>query len=364
VNLERLSVSRTRAGRSNAASGSRTATSLNAAYVHGTSGPAVAVRYFCPTADPISELYVFLDAAGGTLGNVTMEAAIYNENTALRAGTTQRDVSTATAMPAAQDMWVRFTFGTPYTPTVGEILWLVAYNTSAAPTVDFPQILTGTTHDMGDALFTPFTTTNGFSGNGGAASEMPFVVKQGSAYFGQPFTQRHATFYANNTLERGIQITPTEDVTVCAAVFPLSNTLSDLRILADATAPGGAALNTFDLDSDANETTADVTGSKWFDSPVTLTGGTTYKATLTFGSATQNPAVLHIEDYASYSAVFDALRANDKLAVPWGVVDDGAGGWTIQKDVCPDLSLIVSDFPAQAAGGGDKWPYPRFRRAA
>lgn len=332
--------------------GSRTAASLNAAYSHLTSGPAVAVRYMAQSTDTIDELYLFLDGHGGTIGNITMECTIYNESaTPSRPGSTSRDVSTAAAVPAADDMWIKFTFGTPYTPTVGEILWFVAYNTAGDPATDYPQILVMTNHGLGPptsgaASMFGFYTSTGFSTNGTAANEIPFVVKQGSVYWGQPFTQR-ANGYASGTLERGMQITPEEDVVVSGITWLSgSTTLADFRILADATAPGGGAIASYNLDTDTNETTCDAIGAKVFDAPVTLTGGTTYKCTFTFDSATQNPTVMEIEDYATYSSLFDTLRAYDTMRLPWSVIDDGAGGWTIDKKWCPEMALIVQTLPA------------------
>lgn len=336
-------------------SGSRTAVSLNAAYVHGTSGPAVAIRFIAQSADAINELYIFLDGNGGTLANVTMECKIYNENTVSRAGTTVRATSTATAMPASTGKWIKFTFGTPYTPTVGEILWFVAYNTSASPTVDYPQILTGTNaigQTSAIGIDMPYSTTNGFSGNGTAQPKAPHVIKAGSAYVGQPFTQLSNSYNTNNTRERGIVVAPTEDITVGGVIFNVGTTApANLVIYDNATAPGGTALKTVHLDSDTNATTGDVCCGMCF-APYTFTGGLTYKVTLTFGSSSQLPSVWQIEDYASYSSMFDAMRALDTLNACYGCIDDGAGGWTIDKAICPALALYIVDNPEQSAAGG------------
>ncbi len=340
------------------ASGSRSNTALNAAFVNGTSGNAVAVRYMANTTDPIDELYLFLDTITGTRGNITMAAKIYNENAfAARTGSTERDASTATSMPASDDQWIKFTFGTPYTPAIGEILWLVAYNTAADPATDYPHILTsistaagGVTGGVGNMA--GYTTTAGFSANGSAAGKLPFVIKQGSNYFGQPFTQR-ATVYSSNQLERGIVITPSEDVVVTGVVFEGGNVAAALiRILADATAPGGTALYEYDLDSDTNQTTNDVCNAKVFSTPVTLSGGTTYKVTMTFSANATIPSGAQIEDYSSYSSMFDTLREYDTMFQPWSAIDNGAGGWTIDKAFLPAITLIVRDYPAISGGSG------------
>lgn len=341
-------------------SGARANTSLNAAYVHGTSGPAVAIRWMATTADPIDELYIFIDTNGGTLGSITMACDIYNEGaSSSRAGTTLRDSSTATTMPGAVDQWIKFTFGTPYTPAVGEILWFVAYNTSASPTVDYPQILIGTNMLIG--LYGAYgntacghTTTNGFSGNGTLAAETPFVIVHGTSYDAQPFTSCSQDTYTSNTRERGFVVTPTNNLSIYGVQFTTSGASSavdKLKIYDNSTAPGGTALHSFDFDSDANETTGDLCSSKVFDAPITLTGGVTYKVVLSFGSSATLPHFFLIQDYATYASVFDSVRANNQLTAPWGCIDDGAGGWTIDKSICPGLYLLVDDQVAAAGGG-------------
>jgi hypothetical protein len=337
--------------------GSNTAFNIDSAYSHGGAGDSVMIRYVCPTADTIDELYVFLHSNGGTLGNITMSAEIYNEgSTASRPGSTSRDTSTATTMPGSTTKWIKFAFGSPYTPAVGEILWFVVKNTSASPTVDFPGIRTDTILAQINSGITyhylsGFTSTNSGS-NGTIAAETPFVVKQGSSYFGQPFTTSASV--TSNTLERGFRFTPTEDIVVSGAGYGSATAnINEIRILADATAPGGSALHTFDLDSTSNLITSDLMGGIRF-TPITLTGGTTYKATCTFGAATTNPLVLTIEDYASYSSVFDSMRDQSTLLLPEYVIDDGAGGWTTNKNLCPELWLLIDDMPAIAGGSGNQ----------
>jgi hypothetical protein len=341
-------------------SGARTNFSLNVAYVHNTSGTGIGIRYQCPTADTIDELYVFMDAFTGTLGNITMACDIYNESAVTtRPGTTARDSSTATAMPNAADKWIKFTFGTPYTPTVGEVLWFVFYNTAAAPGTDFPQIMTVTNLALStlgaNANFTGktnvFTTAAGFSAAGTVVFEAPFVVKQGSNYFGQPYTQQTATYYTSNTLKRGLVVSGvTEDLKIFSVDFlNAAAAYNGIKIFDSATGPDDAALRTENLGTDANEVTDELNGAKVFDTDFTMTGGSAYKAVLTFGSASQLPVVAQIEDYSSYSAVFDELT--DGLNVCHACIDNGANGWTIDKSISPSIVLFISSFPAIAGGG-------------
>ena len=350
-------------GQNRSASGSRTNVGLNAAYVHVTSGPAVAVRYMCQTADTIDELYIFLDTIGGTRGNISMECTIYNESTQTRPSTTARDVSTACAIPAGDDQWVKFTFGTPYTPAVGEILWLVCYNTAGAPATDFPNIMTATTTFPsgpvaagGIGVASGYSVTAGFSANGTAQLEMPFVIKQGSNYFGSPFTQNAATFYTNNQLKRGISFTlPVPMVFMGVEISTGAAAYDKFQIFDSSTGPGGSALHEYDLDSDTNEVTGEVCGGKVFNAAITLAAGS-YKAVVTYASNSQSPNVLQIEDYASFSAMFDALVDQDMFQNCPSVIDDGAGGWTTDKSVSPGILLLLDSIPAVAGGGAVRSP--------
>lgn len=346
-------------GSTGAASGSRTAFALDSAFVNATSGDAVAIRYMAQVASKITEVYVYCDSKTGSPSTFTCE--IYNESSnSARAGTTLRSSSSSVTLPSGAAGWMKFDTFSDYTPAVGEILWIVIHNTTGTPASNYVSVQVSTNSLLWQSNTSVnhafgHTTTNGFTTNATTVVEMPFVINHGGTYVGQPFTQRNTR--ASASTEYGFQFTPTEDVEVVGVLIgTAASNYADFRILADATAPGGGAINSYDLDSDANETTNDLCGAKFFDSAVTLTGGTTYKATLTFGSSVAAPSHLEIEDYAAHSSMFDTLRAYDKTTLPWVVTDNGAGGWTTSKDKCLELCLIVRDRPAISASGGGGIP--------
>lgn len=354
-NLQRFIASGIRIGGMFPGGGSRTSFALDSAYVNGTSGDGVAIRYISQIASKITEVYVYCDSKTGSPSTFTCD--IYNEHASnsARTGSTSRSSSTSVTLPSGAAGWMKFDTFSNYTPTVGEILWIVIHNTTGTPSSNYINVLTAT-----NTVFAVPTTsialghnnTAGFSTNGTTAVEMPFVINHGGTYVGQPFTQRNSR--ASASTEMGFQFTPTEDMKATAWFTSAggASNYSDLRILADATAPGGSALYTYDLDSDANETTCDVLGAKFFDSEITLSGGTTYKCTVTYGTATTTPSYAEIEDYATYSTMFDTLRGYDLTQNPWMVIDNGAGGWTTYKDRCLDSCLVVVDNPAISSGGG------------
>lgn len=360
-NLDRLIGNRAFVGRASTTSGSRTNFAIDSAYVHNTSGDAVGFRYTCGSTDTIDEVYVFVDAFQNR-ASVGMTCYIYNANTVARPGTTLHATSTATVIPSGDDMWVKFTFGTPYDPAIGEIVWIIVTNSSGAPTTDYPQVLTATTLIPGEqniqasgwGQIIPHTNTAGFSTSGTVVQEAPIVIKQGSAYYGQPWTQLNTAYYTNNTLERGIRVTCTEDCTVVGAQFIGVAAYDKFRITLAATIPGaavGAGEVEYDLDASGAD---DVNGCIIFDTAFTLSGGTAYNVTVTYAANSQLPHVMELQDHTSYSTMFNTLRGYDTISMPWGIISDGGGtpAWTEDKAICPDIQLIISDYPAQAAGGG------------
>lgn len=335
-------------------SGSATGFNLTTAFVKGTSGAAFLVRYVCRTADPIDALWVFVHAFTGTV--TAMQCDIYNENAWNLPGATLRDSSTAVSIPAGATQWMKFTFGTPYTPTVGEVLWFIVHNTTATPASNYPTIRTATTTSIGassDLVFRikPFTTSTGATTTG-ATYEAPCVVKQGSNYFGQPLTiYNGGNFLANDSNEKGMQFTvPTGLIfNIYGYETTKSTSLADTaKLYADATAPGGTVLASWDLDSDTNETTNEAIGCKIFDTAYAAGAGT-YKFVFDPGG-NMNLAGMEIEDYASYSTEFDAMFDMWKCTKP---VIENAGSWTVDGHGLVDIRLLI-EVTAAASGGGTR----------
>lgn len=356
MNLHHVTLRPPMIGLAIGSNGSRTATNLNAAYVHNTSGNAVAIRYECVSADPIDGVGIFMDSSGGTIANITMQCRAYNENTNSRPGTTLRATASSVTVPAANDKWIYAAFGTPYTPAVGEVIWFVFDNTSASPTVDYPGILTSTNIQFFPISNTGptvgYSTTNGFSSSGTGAVETPCFVVQGSKRAGQPFTQINSTYYTLNQRRRGVVIKDLSVAHKIAGVWFENDTPRDKFQLYNSTeAPGGTVIEEWDLDSDTNETTAEAIGTKLFDTARTLDAGTEYKGVFTFASNSQIPSVLQIEDHSSYATDFNAMLDGNRNQYPYSVIDDGAGGWTEDKAVCPDFGLMIQEYVAASGGG-------------
>lgn len=333
----------------NSASGSRANTPLNGAYVHGTSGPAIAIRTPARVdSKGYSEIYFFLDDIVGTLANITMECRVYREHATsiTQPGSSVYNISTSVVMPNAVDKWIKCIMDPLYATTIlGETNWLVLFNTSAAPTVDYPLILNATSFaaPLNTMILniSGYSTTNGWSTAGGALTRVPHIINQEGAYFGQPLTLSSNAIFTSNTAMKGFQIKPPIDIEVGGIQIGSGNAaFTGFRIYDPATPPAGTPLYTFNFGTDPAQNRDELIGAKVIP-PFVMRAGKTYNCVLTYsGTATQAGAL--IEDYASFPAMFDTLT--DSFTVCSAVWDVG-GVWTYRPDFFPSMQLLITGFP-------------------
>lgn len=331
--------------------GTRNNTSINSAYSHKTSGAAIALRYMAQSTSPINACYIFMDTFTGTLGNITMECTIYNESSATIPSTTVRATSTACTMPDAADKWIKFTFGTPYTPSIGEVLWFVCYNMAADQTTDYPQIITTTqlaqsnaTNSVGTIRrsFNTVTTTNGFTTGSSTVAMTGIVTHADGLAVGTPLTRQNTAYYASNTLKRGILIPALDSpVTVVGFTFDITASMNGIQMFRGNSSPNSSPAYTWNTGTDTNEVTDELIGCKMFDIPVTLVANVPHRFVMTFASNSTVPQVGEIEDYSSYSSVFDSFFQSTVLCC--STIDDGAGGWTDYKGASPGIGLMIGN---------------------
>lgn len=333
-------------------SGSRVATSLNAAYSHLVSGPAVVVRWRNFGTSGLSKAYLFTDATSGTRANITLRARIYTATTNQPTATLVATADTVT-YPAADDQWIEIVFNTPATLTDGEAYMLVLDNTSAAPTTDFPQILTAT-----NASYAPismwygrgFSTANGFTTAGTSQVEMPYVLEFASGFrLAQPFTGQSNTF-TSNQLARGLVIANRFKNRQLLGGSCASNAV-DVKLYRSDQLPNDTPILTYATSLVDRQTT-----SFRFPTPITLTGSTDWYLVETRSSNSTTPGAGNIEDYSSFSAMFDDLWTS-ALDIAYGVQDDGSNGWTLRKNMAPVAWFFLGDdvtsggVPLIGAGG-------------
>jgi hypothetical protein len=329
-----------------AGGGTVTAFTIDSAYVHRTSGDAVAVRYMARSNEPINELYVFLDAVTGTLGSITMEADIYDTDVTLanRPGTTLLDTSTTTTMPNAVDKWIKFEFATPYTPDVGEILWLIIKNTSATPATNAPLIRTANNAGYSQSNWaTGFVSANGFSGAGTLATELSFVVKEGDNYRGNPTTESVTNFNPIDANKKGIVVTPPFDcVPVVLETVGVDRDNTAIEIFEEGQLPTDTPIWSQLLEQ-TGRPTDNLIGAFVLIDPPTLRKGKTYFMVIDT-TAGASPNSIFIRDYSSYSTVFDAFVDNINHCES---VREDSGAWVRSSEAYPRMGLLIGQITSQ-----------------
>lgn len=339
-------------GMHRSASGSTTSIALSTAYVHRTSGNVVAIRHIARSAQPINELMMFQTAVAGTGGAIVCD--IYGEgpSTTQPDDTPILDSSTATSSTAVANRWVKFTFGTPYTPAVGEILWFVLRNTDAAPgtnNASFHSALSAGVPDpaMGNIASQGYSSTVGFSAAGTQSNRTPFMIKEGSLWYGNPFNMA-GTAPGSSTLMKGMRFTPRETAKIMAVDMTSGvNNIDKFRIYGPGQLPNDTPLFEWDMDSDAGQTTADLMGMKFFapaNQPI-LQAGVQYSAIFTYVTNGTGITFVTIGDYVggTYEADIDALRLSDPHACPIYLRDDGANAWVEDKTLMPSIRLLYAE---------------------
>lgn len=335
---------------------------MNAAQVFNTSGGGYGVRIKAPVASSIKKFYTFANAITGTPS--TIQGEIRNERSGLlgQPGTTVRQAAvTATwgGGSAAAKHWLEFDFSSvPYTPAVGESLWLNVFNGTATPASHYPQFLTttgflsnvssigggGGTPTFADNRFAWFTTTTGWSTAGGAVNGSAIVEFADGTIAGQPFTRSTSAFYASNQRERGIYIGALDSPLWCSAIsFGPATAATGIRIYDASQAPGSTpSIASFNLGSDANQVNDKIEGTKAV-TPFLLPAGRAMRCTLTYNVNTVGLTVFNIEGSTDFADIL--LCGAQGNTIGYATIDNGAGGWTDDKSAFGGVCLIVSQTP-------------------
>ena len=173
---------------------------------------------------------------------------------------------------------------------------------------------------------------------------MPHVVKIGSEYFGQPFTQTiAASLPASSSNPRGILVDDS------AKYFPINGFL---------TLEGNAsAWDVFGNNDPPSATPifqqAGITGyatrNIWLTTPaVQLTGNGPFRVVYTPTVSTAGLRTGEIEDYASYSSVFDYFFDGWNLCCL--TYSDGTN-WVDDRSKCPVIAVPIDKPVIPTAGG-------------
>lgn len=337
-------------------SGSRTGHALNAAFSRGVSGPAVGIRFRALANQPINEVYAFVFSTTGTRANVSLVARIWDAAASgTQPGTVLRATSNASALPSADLRWIRFAFPTPYTPSVGEYVFITIENTATAPATDFCSLQNASAaqNPNTNVVTAFFTTTNGFSSAGTAATEGAHVVLQGSnVVAGNHVTAQGslATFVG----KRGILLS--QDIKRFkirwGRVASANNNWTNLQIYDFATPPTGTPLLNFVMPAGLDRL-AGIAELNWDLS--TLPGPGPFVLCQVFSASNTVVQIGDTEDYATFSSVFDLFSADNFSYAPY--VQETAGSWVVNRRYFGGLYLEANDI---AATGGGLRLFPGF----
>jgi len=117
-----------------------------------------------------------------------------------------------------------------------------------------------------------------------------------------------------------------------------------IRLLADATAPAGAALASVVADKDIRQSTSPSPGWYFFTSPYTLQAATWYRIT---GKVSAASTRLQYLDYAS-----NAIMAASPHGKNWYYTQDNGSTWTDTTTRAPIITLLLDQIDDGAGGGG------------
>lgn len=350
------------------ASVTATALALDSDLVVGASpaGDCFGIRFIAPPGNVhIDDVYFFI-----TVGDADNTLTVYlaPEGASVSRADLTATMDSATGVTTSNSKWVKFTFDDADVLTPGTCYWIVIGDAAGATGSGLYQVKVRTNSYVSAIVglyphFKGYTSTAGFTSNGtvqDAALAALIKFSDGTVY-GNPYTSYVTD--TNNTLERGIKFSFTEQISCAGITFgPQAGAYTDINTFqihvgADQPIAGTESLFAGFNGGAAYTVTADEKqyGMLWFPAVVTFAKDTVYRATFTYGNNENGPGYNQIEDAATLST--DGVTASYCQGNICRTIDNGAGnGWTDNDDnvngiYLPLMALIISDQVAVAGGG-------------
>lgn len=319
---------------------------LDAAYVHYTSGDALGCRFLSPITQTSAALTVYAYCSAAVTGSPTDVRCVLRNGPQ---GTDDIDRPEAADSPlgtsSAVDMsaqsaagWVTFSIASA-SLVRGQTYYLLLDNRTATPASNFPTFATRALVSLGTSLFHKLFqgiyTTAGYSADGTAENYAPAMVIKFSdgSLLGNPYVAPET--HANNTNDRGMCVTPANDIVVSGCTIGAGATQwSGIKIRVS----GGADVITASFDRAGGQ----VQGAGARFAPTTLSGGTRYDVLATMGSSGIAGPIF---------TMGEASPPADVQACVW----PGAGycdNTTIDATKIMVMALLVDEHPVVAGGGG------------
>lgn len=336
---------------------------LNSQGVLGTSGRFLMLQHVPVLAQSSAAMTLYLYMITKTLSPTDMRAVVYD----VHASNTNRRGTTANGGSSGASDWSGSSSGTWNSIAMSGVTTVIApctpivigtYNNLALASTNYPDVaVRGGTDQV--------TSPNYFMLGGRMQNDLSgwlstvdpvqsytnagvWVVKYGDGtVVGQPYTQYVAAHPSNNQDHRGMQFTPPEDVVVSGVLFPSS--------------VGAAVVCDFYIHTAAGSEILHITSphlwhsnlaSSYRFAPITLTGGTTYHATI---KPQSNSTILRRLYMGQSSPPADVLacRPCPDAALVYGPTP---GSFTVETNRFPIMALLVDNWPEIAGSGGTTAP--------
>jgi hypothetical protein len=335
------------------AAGSRTAFALDTAFTLGSAGKCAGLRFVAPATTTITDVLFFVSAAPASGRNISVNVCSQTSTTQPGAAVTNGTVSVSGGTTA--NKWIKATYGTPPSVTVGTGYWIVIGDPAGAASgysVLVQGVFSGPIASLDGSSVVPlwrqFTSTDGFATVGSAGNTpATFVIVFGDGtYLGVPYTLTTAND-SSAAVERGWLITPDEDVTISYITgrFPAGS----MKVYESGQNPGGTVFAGFNGGAALSiPSSAQAIGCFRFP-PCTLAGGATYRVVVDPSAATQSPGYTQIEDNTTHSAILEACGFP---GIGMQHTEESGGTWVNSTSKLPRLFIGFDQLPAQTGGAG------------
>ena len=323
---------------------------IDSALVLGTSGDAWVLRFQALRGQTSATLSLNL-YPGAVTGTPTFEMEIYNVAADLqRPGGAAISSASSSYSPTVSE-WGELTCTVSL--TLDTQYFAVVKNTSADPVNNHAAFRIRGALDSWSVFGSGFvaltfidgSTADGFTTDptlsaGGTACVLKY---SDGTLQGNPYVTDDSA-HANNANDRGIRLTPTEDLSVCGVITASlvgTTAIDELRVY---TTAGASVVNI------ATTASSEANSMSGFCDPTTLSGGTAYDTIIGF-SASNTAGTIYTMGEIEANVPADVLACRPLSCA----YVDGAtpGSYTVDTSkLFRDIGLMIESYPAISGGGG------------
>lgn len=327
-----------------AAGGTRTAFALDTAFVLATSGKCIGIRFEAPVTDTIDSILFFVSAAPAVAHDLSVNVCAYGATN--KPGAALANGTVAISGGTTADKWIKAVFTSKPSVVVGTAYWIVIGD-AAGDVSNYSILSRGTGYsNSGRGMSISYSSTDGFATAGtNVADPSCYVIQFTSGKcVGSPYTYV-ATSDASANLERGIKITPAEDIVIYGLWASSWDNAANVKIYPDGQNPGGTIYSGFNGGAAFALTTSAEGVLCCNFPPCTLLGGVTYRVVSDPNGVATAPGYYSIEDDTTHSAILEAAAFPGVFAACH--TEEAAGPvWTDTNSKAPRMILLIQSLPA------------------